>query len=606
MSCTSERKAKEGAVTGVTTVRTLTILVFVAVAAVALVQARRQRDAASWWISASFALIAAVTIALGLLPDDSENGSVDRLRRLTLAALPAFPYCLFRFTAVVHRPRRWLRHTAAALTVLASVSALVGWGAVLQTGASSLYQVLLLVQWSFLSVVVASRLWRAGRTEPRVARRRMRTMSAGILGLTVPLLLVGAAPDDAATALVIRGTALVSAVLFLLALAPPRTLRVRWRRPEEARLRQAVAELMAATTPERVMSTLLPHVAAVLGARGAALVAEDGRVLAAYPPTADGRDVDLLSQTRTDVVRLSAGQLSVFASPYTPVFGREELGLLESLGGLADLALQRCKDHGVAETLQRSLLPESLPCLADLQFGAHYLPSESGAVGGDWYDVIRLPDDKVGLAIGDVMGHGLGAATLMGHLRSALRAYALDGSPPVDVLTRLDGYLEHLDLSEMATVLYAVLDPPAGTVRLGSAGHPAPLLRTPVGEVTALNGGLGPPLGLFTTALPVEASWPVPAGSTVLMFTDGLIERRGESVDEGLERLRDVLGSAWMPAGELAPHVVAQLVDGGAPDDVAVLVAQLAPAASSAMQRRRSPAVEGRRDAARGPDPVDV
>lgn len=565
--------------TATAAVRALTIIVFIAVAVVAFGQALRQRERASWWVFASFAVIAGVTVALGLLPDDSDDVTVDRLRRLTLAVLPAFPYCLFRFTAALTPAPRWLRIAAGLVTGLVSAAALVGIGAGLRAGASGAYQVLLLVQWTFVSVAVAWRLWRAGRGEPTVARRRMRTMSVGAVGLTIPLLLVGAAPDGAVVSLVIRSAALLSAVLFLLALAPPRALRLRWRRPEEARLRVAVSELMAATTAEQVTATLLPQVAGVLGARGAALVADDGRVLAAHPPGAAGAgaQADEHRQPRIDVVRLAAGRLSVYPSPYTPLFGREELELLATLGGLADLALQRCKDHRVAEMLQRSLLPQSLPAPPGLRLEGRYLPSESGEVGGDWYDVIALPGGRVGLVMGDVMGHGLGAAALMGHLRSALRAYALDGSAPVEVLARLDGYLEHLDLSEMATVLYAVLDPADGTLRLASAGHLPPLLRTPDNEVLELGGGLGPPLGLFASALPVEADLCVPPGSVVVLFTDGLIERRGETIDTGLARLQRSIASAHPDAAALADHVIGQLVGPGAADDVALLVAQTAP-----------------------------
>ena len=580
--------------TATTTLRVLTTLAFLAVAAVALRQARRQREQPSWWVFASFAVIAAVTVTLGLLPDDSTSVTVARIRRLTLATLPLFTYCLFRFTAALTPASRALHLAAAVLTALTSVSALVGVGG-LRAGASSAYQVLLLVQWTFLSGVVARRLWRAGRGEPTVVRRRMRTMSAGAVGITIPLLLFGAAPEGAAISLVIRGTALASAVLFLLALAPPQALRVRWRRSEEARLRVAVSELMAATTPDQVTTTLLPQVAGVLGARGAALVDDDGEVVASYPPGLV--DAQVPSQRglepRIDVFRLAAGRLTVYASPYTPLFGRDELELLATLGGLADLALQRCKDLGVAEMLQRSLLPETLPSLAGLDLQGRYLPSESGAVGGDWYDVIALPGGKVGLVIGDVMGHGLGAASLMGHLRSALRAYALDGTPPVTGLTRLQGYVDNLGVADLATALYAVIDPAAGTLDLASAGHPAPLLRTPDNEVRELAGGLGPPIGLFTSAPPEPARVHVPPGSALVLFTDGLIERRGESIDQGAGRLRDAVASAPGEGAALADHVLQQLVVAGTPDDVALLVAHLVPAVHAPTSRSATRSASG-------------
>jgi len=555
-------------------IRLLTVAALTAVAVAAYRQRRGHSGRASRWIFLSFSLLAAITAILALLPNTADTPSVMAVRELVLASLPLFPYLLFRFTAALMPPARWIEWAAAALTANAVMSSLLTGGVAFGTGPrSTWYIIALLSQWTVLSVTTSVRLWKAGRDEPTVARRRIRTLSIAAIGLTIALLLAGAASENATAGLIIRLIALTSALLFLLALAPPPQLRAAWRRAEEDRLRLAIAELMAARTTAEVTAALLPCVATLLGGRGAALLTPDGDVLAAHGAVdlADPRERDWLN-----FVEMSSGRIAVFTSPYTPLFGREEFDLLRSLAHLAELALERSREYHIAETLQRSLLPQQLPPVPGFRVQARYLPGGEGAVGGDWYDVIALPDGRVGLVIGDVMGHGIGAAALMGHLRSALRAYALDGDPPERVLRRLDRFVQHLGATEMATVLYLVLDVAASTVSFASAGHPPPVLRCPGQRAVTLDRGVGPPLGVWEDTPPVTGVT-LPPGASLVLFTDGLIERRGESITDGIERLQKALDEAPAGVARLCDHLVAGLLPGGAPaDDVAILAVELA------------------------------
>jgi GAF domain-containing protein/anti-sigma regulatory factor (Ser/Thr protein kinase) len=238
------------------------------------------------------------------------------------------------------------------------------------------------------------------------------------------------------------------------------------------------------------------------------------------------------------------------------------------------------REHVVAETLQRSLLPEQLPDVPGIELASRYLPGAPDIeVGGDWYDVIPLPGGRVGLAMGDVVSRGVRAASVMGQLRNALRAYALDGRPPAAVLERLHAVIRSLERREMATLAYMVLDPLALSYTLASAGHPPPLVLAADGSVDLIEDGRGPPLGAVAETFYREASGVLAPGTTLLLYTDGLVERRDMWIDEGIERL-SVEAAAAAGAGpeELLAGLVAALVpEEGGQDDVAALAVRLAP-----------------------------
>jgi integral membrane sensor domain MASE1/anti-sigma regulatory factor (Ser/Thr protein kinase) len=235
------------------------------------------------------------------------------------------------------------------------------------------------------------------------------------------------------------------------------------------------------------------------------------------------------------------------------------------------------REHRIAETLQRSLLPDRLPDVPGVSLAAHYLPAGADMqVGGDWYDVVELPSGHVGLAIGDVAGHGLRAASTMGQLRMALRAYALEEPSPAKVVSRLDRLVSRLLVSEIVTFVYLVLDLNSGTVRFANAGHPPPLVVGPGGRTSYLEDGLGSPLGCDDPGHREEASFRLVPDATLLLFTDGLVEKRGVSIHEGLERLATLAADCGQDLEALCEKLCSMVEDDTA-DDVALLAVRPVP-----------------------------
>jgi serine phosphatase RsbU (regulator of sigma subunit)/anti-sigma regulatory factor (Ser/Thr protein kinase) len=195
------------------------------------------------------------------------------------------------------------------------------------------------------------------------------------------------------------------------------------------------------------------------------------------------------------------------------------------------------REHQIAETLQRSLLPDRLPEIPGVALAARYVPATTDVqVGGDWYDVVQLPGGLIGLAIGDVAGHGLAAAATMGQLRMALRAYALQDPSPESVMRGVHQLVSQFPMPEMVTLMYLVFDPATRRLRFTNAGHP-PALVIGNGESVYLEDGLAPPVGVTADAKYTEVSRELSSGATLLLYTDGLVERRGVSIQDGLDRL---------------------------------------------------------------------
>lgn len=242
------------------------------------------------------------------------------------------------------------------------------------------------------------------------------------------------------------------------------------------------------------------------------------------------------------------------------------------------LALRVRQEHGVAETMQRMLLPEALPDVPGVRLAAQYVPSAEGnLVGGDWYDVLVLPCGQVGLVMGDVAGHDLGAAAEMSQLRNALRAYACEGARPVEVLERLNALCFQQQLATIATCVYAVLDPVARTLTVVNAGHYPPLLLEPL-RTTYLDAAPQPPVGAVRAPEYTASTCVLPPECVVLLYTDGLMERRAVAVQEGLDRLALVAKDAPRDVEQLVAHVLDRMLDGGRPQDDVALMA-VAPAA---------------------------
>lgn len=267
----------------------------------------------------------------------------------------------------------------------------------------------------------------------------------------------------------------------------------------------------------------------------------------------------------------------ILARPAGHPFAPEVRVQIEALGLQVAVALENTllyeRTRGTAETLQRSLMPERLPEIPGLSLSARYLPGNHEAVGGDWYDVLTLPNGHIGLVIGDVAGRGVWAAAVMGQLRNALRAYALEGNPPALIAQRLNGLV---DDRTMATLVYLIIDPETRTMRYLNLGHLPPFVVGPDGVISLEAGA--PPLGV-RGVLYREETLMLPPCATILVYTDGLLEVRGQSIDEGFTRITDVLRRcADAPVDELVERVLTAAHGGqAAEDDTALLALRLVP-----------------------------
>ena len=248
------------------------------------------------------------------------------------------------------------------------------------------------------------------------------------------------------------------------------------------------------------------------------------------------------------------------------------------------------REHQIAETLQRRLLPERLPDLPGIGLAARYVPATSDVqVGGDWYDVVPLPGGLVGLAIGDVAGHGLQASSTMGQVRMAFRAYALQDPAPASVVGGIHQLLMRLGSPEMVTMLYILFDPVNRQLRLTNAGHP-PALVVDGATGTYLDGGLAPPVGVTTDTTFTEAVHELAPGATLVLYTDGLVERRGEPLDAGLHRLEQAaVACPTEDLDALCDHLLTRMLgeDHIAQDDVAVVAMHPQSASAGPLAMRR-------------------
>ncbi|MFF7773999.1 SpoIIE family protein phosphatase [Streptomyces tanashiensis] len=275
-------------------------------------------------------------------------------------------------------------------------------------------------------------------------------------------------------------------------------------------------------------------------------------------------------------------------------FGEEDLSFAEELAARAAVAIDNARrftrEHAMAVTLQRSLLPRVLPDQGAVEVAYRYLPAKAG-VGGDWFDVIPLPGARVALVVGDVVGHGLHAAATMGRLRTAVHNFSTLDVPPDELLGHLDELTGRIDDRESegtdgegrrrdegitgATCLYAIYDPASGLCTVASAGHPGPALVGPDGRVEFPELAPGLPLGLGLGDVPFESTeLRLPEGSKLVLFTDGLLEDRGRDLDTGLGLLRSTLARPDRTPEQTCADVLATLLSPTPRDDIALLVAR--------------------------------
>jgi serine phosphatase RsbU (regulator of sigma subunit) len=267
-------------------------------------------------------------------------------------------------------------------------------------------------------------------------------------------------------------------------------------------------------------------------------------------------------------------------------FTSQEVDLLQLAADRAALAVQALNaqlDRAAASALQRSLLPSALPAVPGAQLAARYVPG-TGNVGGDWYDVFVLPaTGELCAVIGDVAGSGLRAAAIMGRIRSALRAYALETSDPADILARLQGKLQYFEPDAMVTVLCAVFTPELDKVAMSSAGHLPPVLARPGHRATPVwlpnDLLIGVPDGRTRHVTTVD----MPRGSVLCLYTDGLIESRDHPIDFGIGRLTEAVTPSDPEIG-CAKVMTAMSTVSPHSDDVALLMIRRDPAPLAATQ----------------------
>jgi phosphoserine phosphatase RsbU/P len=233
----------------------------------------------------------------------------------------------------------------------------------------------------------------------------------------------------------------------------------------------------------------------------------------------------------------------------------------------ANLAVERA----AAEQLERSLLPGKLPHCPKIDFTARYVPAAGRMVGGDWYDAFTLPSERLWIVIGDVAGHALKAAVIMGRIKSSLRSFALLGLPPHEVLQLVDTKIDLFEMDTTVTIACATLSPPFDRMLLSIAGHPPPVIAPPNADPYFPDTNVGPLLGLGQNIQRASTEISLPPGSTTAFYTDGLIERRNQCLDIALERLRTTMFAG--PSPQVTHHIMRRFIGNTEPeDDVALLV----------------------------------
>jgi PAS domain S-box-containing protein len=288
----------------------------------------------------------------------------------------------------------------------------------------------------------------------------------------------------------------------------------------------------------------------------------------------------------------SDGASLLIASTAEPILGED--GTLVGLrGSMQDITERRAADealavaaanaeaaareHTIADQLQRSLLPQKAFDLEHLEVATYYRAGVEGTqVGGDWYDVIELGGGRTALVVGDVMGRGVRAAAVMGQLRAAVRAYARLDLPPADLLESLDGLVRDIGEDQIVTCIYAVFDPADQVLRFANAGHLPPIVATPEGDCRLVGGDENPPLGIGAVNLR-QHEVDLASNARVVLYTDGLVERRGEDLELGIEALARLVATLTGPVDGVPEELAAAMLPDGPDDDVAILVARVDP-----------------------------
>jgi signal transduction histidine kinase len=319
----------------------LNLVAYVVLAAVTIWQWTVRRSRSALWVALAFGALAFVVMLSQVVPDHPHDFWTKALVRIEIAVLLTFPYLLFRFSRAFGRAAPALEGFVAGMTTL-----LVVWTFALphfpergeaRSAAFDAYLVAFLFHWTVLSVVVAMRLWHAGRRQPTVSRRRMRLLATAAAGITLALILSASTSSTRSPlALAAQIAAFASAVGFLLGLAPPMLVRLVWRLPEQQRLQQAIGSLMAlAQDEEEIAARVLEPMVDIVGARAIAIYNSRGSIVGSHGAPDDSAPIDIAMP--------DGGRVCVWTTPYAPYFGGEELALLRTLGALTGLALDRAR-----------------------------------------------------------------------------------------------------------------------------------------------------------------------------------------------------------------------------------------------------------------------
>ncbi|HEX2024371.1 MAG TPA: EAL domain-containing protein [Acidimicrobiales bacterium] len=410
-----------------TFVEFLELVVFATLAAVSYGAWRRRGGRSGAWLALTFGILAAVVPVSWFTAPTATGAAIELVRRVIVLLLALFPYCFYRFTWTFAAGSRRVEAAARAMTAAVALATLVVPSVASPVGAWPwwyvAYGVGFSLDWTLLSALSVARLWRAGRGQPTVARRRMRTLGIAAIVLNVALFIVvgSGGRGSADVTLAAQCAGLLSAVLFLLGFAPPRALRTWWRRPEVLAFRKAEAALMGADTADRVASILLPHAAELVGAQAAMLVTKDGVVRARHgiagseaaaaadrlPVPADPAD-DPLFLDGMVAIPVRQGWLAVTTSPIAPFFGPEELSLLLTLAHLAGLALDR------AELFDRERASRRVLAEREFQLAEAQRTAQVGSYTWDLAtDVVTWSDEMMRLLgfSGDVVDKGAAFAS---------------------------------------------------------------------------------------------------------------------------------------------------------------------------------------------------
>lgn len=292
------------------------------------------------------------------------------------------------------------------------------------------------------------------------------------------------------------------------------------------------------------------------------------------------------------------GVIAIFRDRSRGTFSIDDLALVEDTARRAATYYETARlyerEHSIASTLQNSLLPNSIPDRPDIRFASRYLAGADGMdVGGDWYDVVETDDGRYVITLGDVVGRGMLAAAAMGQLRDILRAYAFENFAPSRALERLNALLDRTGGEHFATAVYLVYDPEHGRLTYANAGHPPPLMIHADRTVSMLSGVTGTPIGAWADAVYGEATLDFPPGSTLLLYTDGLVETRTRGVTEGIAELTIALRSAPTDPEDLVDAAIASVAPNHS-DDTALLALRRMPEAELARRVWTRAILDGR------------